>query len=1201
MQIETPPVVAGSRRRLALSVIVSLLLASTVWFFWPTGDAAEGIATSADESQQVGVAVPGTLGGDSATSQEVVVGQRADVEEPARVAVVSCSSLSGCFRVPNGPWPGEGNLALVKAATVEAKGAMQMFSVGMEVARRDAKFRAAEAAGEGTGGRREMESSFGEMIGRTAPVRMEPIDPLGNFVIESPPVGRYQVVLDHPLLQNLEPLVIDIEADTKTDLGEIATRWAASLLVLVSDAEGQPVVGAKLELGRQIDVGEFMTPEGISKIGGMFQRIIPYTGVTDERGARQFRGLPVDPTWLLEVSASGCVREHQSFRLLPGRSRVLHITMLRGAAMDVIVHNPDGTPYAGARVSLSFPEVTLPPRVIGMKSEERSYSHSMRTGADGVGHAVGLPTGPVIVSAEPAGYFRVEQRTTITDDGVVRVQLALDQGETIRGRILDTDGLPVAHARVMATEVPEGLFAGFGLQDVQDDVAGLRMYKDGVEVAENGEFVLGGFEPGVHLRVYAVAPGYDRGQVDDVVVGTEDIEIRLSELARLTGRVVSSPAGEPVTAFEARLERKVFLMFDNAMVRETFTEREDGDFTLTDVPRGQFKLVIDAPGRAVWTKRLDFAAGAVDVGEIELLLPASVRGVVTDSDGQPVAGATIRIAKGGMTDALIMAQMLGTDLVESDADGRFEVTNLTGKRVRFIVDKEGYATMRSAPIPLEVGKSREGIVLQLDRGGVLLGRLIDEDGKPLVGWRAQSSHTSGRSVRYAETDASGEFVLDGLMAGSHKVDCMPSDYLSQFTRPSSQERSAKRPGFNLGDMVGKMMRMIVSSRVMIRTGETTELELIYDKGEVDAGDELASLVGTVTVGDEPMVSGVVFVAPAGSSTPGEVAVVADGRFSLAGLTLGKYRCQARFDVLGAAVGTSQIVDLPTASEHRVALTLPGGRLSGRVVGVDGEPVAGVALSLTGNQSIAVVDRMDYGEGTSLTDSKGAFRFEGLAAGQFGLVAKELFSGGQRTARLSDVRLGGGEHRTDLVLTLDGGGGLKVTVRDVRGARRNAMVTLLDVHGNVFGLFHRSLTDMHGVVEFSNLPTGEYRVSVAAPGLASQASSSIAVSGDIEQEYVADLVAGEPVSLDFVGELKVGFGPEVVLYSVRAEDGALLETGQVAVPRITSEMVAQRSPVSLGRYAPGRYRIRIESPRIGARSARGVVKTGKPAVWHVSID
>ena len=74
-----------------------------------------------------------------------------------------------------------------------------------------------------------------------------PLDPQGGFVIEEPPVGLFEVQLSHPHLRVTETVETRIVEGSHTDLGEISASLAASLLVLVSDDQGQPVANASLQ------------------------------------------------------------------------------------------------------------------------------------------------------------------------------------------------------------------------------------------------------------------------------------------------------------------------------------------------------------------------------------------------------------------------------------------------------------------------------------------------------------------------------------------------------------------------------------------------------------------------------------------------------------------------------------------------------------------------------------------------------------------------------------------------------------------------------------------------------------------------------------------------------------------------------------------------------------------------------------------
>ena len=124
---------------------------------------------------------------------------------------------------------------------------------------------------------------------------------------------------------------------------------------------------------------------------------------------------------------------------------------------------------------------------------------------------------------------------------------------------------------------------------------------------------------------------------------------------------------------------------------------------------------------------------------------SNVHGRVVGSDGEPIAGADLRI---------------GARVVQSGEDGAFALRAVArGERV-LQVSAQGYAT-RSISLRLAQPTHELGELLLLSSLGALRGRVLDANGVVVPGARV-SIASAGRDVL---CDASGSFALDKLPAG----------------------------------------------------------------------------------------------------------------------------------------------------------------------------------------------------------------------------------------------------------------------------------------------------------------------------------------------------------------------------------------------------------------------------------------------------
>ena len=466
------------------------------------------------------------------------------------------------------------------------------------------------------------------------------------------------------------------------------------MLILVSDPDGRPVEGADLELGKQMNIQQFMDPSALEDLGSIIGQVMPQKAKTDERGAYQFGGLETGTLWNLSIEKRGFIEQYRELQMLPGRENLVRVELSTGGRLEVTVVGPDGQPYDGANLQIRFPDLRRPaPVSVGMQfgggAGADVVSHKLRTEDDGVASIEGLPAGRAELQLRTAGFLRESRDLTVTFDATAEATFRLDAGLAITGRVIDESGAPIPGAYVMHMALAGQKVMGMDLTSIIGlDMLSIGLKERGVECDEHGRFVLGGFEEGEETALIAGADGFDANRLEDVTAGS-DVEIALLRSCQLTGTVVAEPGGVPIPAFAARLEKRAFLVLDRPIVSETFQDRSDGSFALEPCPRERFQLIVEAVGRAPFKKGVDLREGSVDFGLVQLKLPGAIEGIATDPGGTPVPGVAVRISKGGPMDSFMMAKFFGAEVVETDDEGRFLIDGLRDGRVRLIANKEG--------------------------------------------------------------------------------------------------------------------------------------------------------------------------------------------------------------------------------------------------------------------------------------------------------------------------------------------------------------------------------------------------------------------------------------------------------------------------------------------------------------------------------
>jgi len=167
---------------------------------------------------------------------------------------------------------------------------------------------------------------------------------------------------------------------------------------------------------------------------------------------------------------------------------------------------------------------------------------------------------------------------------------------------------------------------------------------------------------------------------------------------------------------------------------------------------------------------------------------AFIRGrIVAGDTDSPVSKARVTlVAEGGGSEAPPRRAAEARDPIYSDADGRFEFSDVPAGRYTVSAWKSGFAhasfgarSPLEPPIPVvaRAGRATDEVAIRLMKGAAVSGRVTDEFGEAMAGW----SVTVGRPVAVGgrlrlesatpttQTDDLGEYRVGGLPAGKYVV------------------------------------------------------------------------------------------------------------------------------------------------------------------------------------------------------------------------------------------------------------------------------------------------------------------------------------------------------------------------------------------------------------------------------------------------
>ncbi len=782
---------------------------------------------------------------------------------------------------------------------------------------------------------------------------------------------------------------------------------------LVTDMGARPVQGAKVYAYRETD------SQAMFEIILAKSRPPVDTADSDASGRFEFQTLGTG-LYNFRVAASG-FQPHTESKIHVRSDSELKFQLKEGLSVTGVVQGPNDEPVGGATIRAQrIGGSATRPEIVNISFDE----DGVKSDENGVFVFDTLEDADYNLVAMHDDYQTLRHKGVRPGSGEVRLRMTF--GGRIRGFVTDTSGQPVAGARLVAGDVADNT-------------------KEAV-TDETGQFVLHGLQTGSRtVSVNVTADGYARVRREVKVPESREVEesFELEPTSRLRGIVVNS-AGDPVRGAMIMVKRKQ----ENSSVDSTVANGR------TDA-RGVYEIPQVEAGENLWVrvKHSGFLEGRsepfslepgteIELPAVRLDLGGTVAGKVVGPDGSGVGGCVVTMILEGQSENTASLN----PSVTTNAQGEFQLRGLASGTIDLVVKPTDMLDKVIPGVEVEEGRVVSDIVVTLESGSTLSGRVVNDQGEAVAGATIIAHDFSqGAAQVRAVSDGTGRFRLGRIVASETvELEVNHSDYATW-----TDEKVA----------VGSEIE-ITLKQLGLLTGVVVNA----------SGEPVASF----SVQPEPEEGG---SRSAKSRLRARTFSSGDGQFSYPGVAGGVYTVDVRAPGLsGATIEGVRVVEGEATDLGQIALELGGG-VSGRVVdGATGEPVFGARITIVQGSSRFLAPDGPAPSGarsrqksTQNTDSNGTFSFDGLKGGNLTLRVKHSDYVEEKVTANPDVAA----QSRDLVVQLSRAGEISGTVLNPDGQpRANMQIYLIgdDPAGN-----QRARTNSEGKFTFRSVIPGEFTV------------------------------------------------------------------------------------------------------------------------------
>ncbi len=509
-----------------------------------------------------------------------------------------------------------------------------------------------------------------------------------------------------------------------------------------------PTVEATMEPSSEI-TGR-VTRGGVGLEGVLLMAMAPgisgVTAVTAADGSFTLSGLAAGSIRIMARKEDDFVQETRNITA-PARDVVIEVRA-GGRVTGRVVEKGSGKPITTFQAGITTSRggggmvMMAPPQLRSFTSDDGSFTLDS------------VPPGSIVLVASSPGYASGRLNLNVEEGKeVTGVELQLDTGVKLVGRVTGPNGSPLSDVQVRVLPSPTGGFASSGMDRMASTDA-------------NGEYAIEALEAGEESISFS-HPKQASARKQVTLKGRETrLDVQLTSGGRVTGSVVTE-SGAPVA--EAQVEAYSGSSWESARTDA------NGAFELESVTPGRYRLTASKTGLVEGVLQdVDVSSGAPV--RIVLKTGGSIYGRVTGLNAQELAQAQVMANAASSSSTAASIDASGNYRIEGVAGGTVQVQAWSGNPMSGSARRAGVQTVDLAP----GGSQQVDIVFRDDI--VISGRIL-RNGVPLAGAsvnffpRGNSSRASGG----APADNDGRYTVNGLEEGEYSVMVNDSQRMSPYS------------------------------------------------------------------------------------------------------------------------------------------------------------------------------------------------------------------------------------------------------------------------------------------------------------------------------------------------------------------------------------------------------------------------------------